>query len=153
MVFWDAMRRFSACLALLLSCGGAWARFIDKPIASYRMDARLDTGARVIHGKETITWYNHSNSSIPDLQFHLYLNAFRNEQSTYMREQRRGGGRDSETGGEKAGWCELDRLVVDGRDLTGAIQFIQPDDQNRDDRTVIRVALPQAVAAHAAVQI
>jgi len=59
--------------------------------ASYRISARLDTGTRTITGTETITWRNVSTTPATNLQFHLYYNAWRNTQSSWMRERIRGG--------------------------------------------------------------
>lgn len=55
-------------------------------IANYNIDVRLEPEKRLLHGKETITWYNRSQDTIEELQFHLYLNAFRNNKSTVFKE-------------------------------------------------------------------
>jgi len=44
------------------------------------------------------------------------------------------------------GYIEIKRMQeARGGDLTGAIRFIHPDDDNADDQTVISVTLPQPV--------
>src|SRR5512140_354781 len=78
--------------ALALLASAAQAKFIPDPIVRYKIDARLDTQKKTIQGHEVIVWKNHTSESVPDLQFHLYLNAFKNNRSTFMRE---GGGRRS----------------------------------------------------------
>ena len=74
---------------------------------------------------------------IPDLLLHLYLNAFKNEKSTFARE--RGG----KLVGLKEGWgwIDIQRLSVDGVDALASLEYIQPDDHNSDDQTVARVSL------------
>ena len=47
---------------------------------------RLDPAKKTITGKERLTWTNPSTDRVPDLWFHLYLNAFRNNRSTFFRE-------------------------------------------------------------------
>src|SRR6187402_2383182 len=59
--------------------------------ANYRIRARLDTEARTISGTETITWRNPASIPASTLQFHLYYNAWRNTESTWMRERILGG--------------------------------------------------------------
>ena len=40
------------------------------------------------------------------------------------------------------GWIEIHRLTdMDGRDLTSDIQYIQPNDGNKDDQTVLEIPL------------
>lgn len=116
-------------------------------LANYQINVTLDPNTKKLTGTETLTWRNSSNDVIRELQFHLYLNAFRNEKSTFMRE----------SGGQLRG-TEIDRNakenpygsieVVSMKSRTGealAYQFIQPDDQNPNDRTVIRVPLSKPV--------
>src|SRR5689334_18539898 len=71
---------------LLLIAPFAHAKFVPDPIVQYKIDARLDANAKAIKGHLVLTWKNHTADTIPDLQFHLYLNAFKNNQSTFMRE-------------------------------------------------------------------
>jgi hypothetical protein len=122
----------------------------SKRIANYKIDARLKLDDRqrptVVEGDEQLTWLNDSPDTITELQFHLYLNAFKNEKSTFFREsggQLRG---DWFEPGEW-GWIDVTEMkVAGGEDLTGKVEFIHPDDDNADDRTVIRVPLSKPVA-------
>lgn len=116
-----------------------------KPVASYDLKASLDVKTRIIHGSETLVWMNDSPDTVTSLRFHLYMNAFKNEKSSFMRES--GGRLRGDTSGKKAwGWIDVTSLHLDsGADLTKSMHFIQPDDANRDDQTVIEVPLPEAV--------
>ncbi|MGH9768339.1 MAG: M1 family metallopeptidase [Blastocatellia bacterium] len=118
-------------------------------IASYKIDVqlKLDDRQRPKHleGRERLTWLNDSPDTINDLQFHLYLNAFKNEKSTFFRES---GGQLRDDGFELGqwGWIDVNEMkVAGGEDLTSKIEFIHPDDNNADDRTVIRVPLSKPV--------
>src|SRR5438874_11647794 len=67
---------------------------IEHPIARYKMSARLDPVAKQVTGQYTRTWWNHTADTIPDLYFHLYLNASKHPNSTFNHEgsvRRRGG--------------------------------------------------------------
>jgi hypothetical protein len=59
--------------------------------ANYDIDVTLDHGARSLTGRETIRWRNISANSTSELQFHLYWNAWRNADSTWLRERRLAG--------------------------------------------------------------
>ena len=66
--------------------GETYQSQIPEPIVRYKMTARLDPSAKTVKGHYTLGWRNHTGDTIPDLYFHLYLNAFKNVDSTFMRE-------------------------------------------------------------------
>ncbi len=112
-------------------------------IANYDIDVRLDAEKRMLHGSETLKWHNQSNDSIAELQFHLYLNAFRNSRSTFMKESG-GVSRGNKIDQDGWGFIDVDKITLaSGEDLTGGMEFIQPDDGNPDDKTVFRLPLTQ----------
>ncbi len=143
-------------ISKLLSCSlvaclgaGALAQPVIFPqplsprIANYDIDVKLDAEKRMLHANETLKWFNKSGEVITELQFHLYLNAFRNSKSTFMKES---GGVSRGNKIDKDGWgfIEVNKIALaSGEDLTGSMEFIQPDDGNPDDRTVFRLPLPQ----------
>jgi peptidase M1-like protein len=148
-------------IAISLSLGaGLWGVSADtsllsaheippKPVASYKIDVQLklddERRPKRLQGVERLTWFNHSRDTISDLQFHLYLNAFKSEKSTFFEES--GGqlrGDESQPG--EWGWIDVDKIKLEGgEDLTSKIEFIHPDDDNSDDQTVIRVPLSKPV--------
>jgi hypothetical protein len=137
-------------LVLMISSAGIFATQEAAPwserIVQYKIEAKLDTTAKAIAGDETLTWRNTSDVPVAELRFHLYLNAFQNNRSTFMKESG-GSHRGFEAGADQWGSIDVKKIAIkDGADLTTAVEFIQPDDQNKDDRTVMRVALPEPVA-------
>ncbi len=122
--------------------------------ASYEIDVSLDPATKRLMGRQTLRWRNTSSDLITELQFHLYLNAFKNDKSTFMREsggQLRGEYIDKN---DKLAWGSIDllstRLTHDNgygsaENLSGRATFFQPDDSNLDDRTVIRIPLTTPV--------
>ena len=97
-------------------------------------------------GTLRLTWRNPSTDSVPDLWFHLYLNAFRDRASTFWRESR-GQLRDVAMPENGWGWIDVTTLrIADGADLLASLTFEAPDDGNRRDRTLARVRLPPPVA-------
>ncbi len=110
-------------------------RPLSDRIANYTINVSLDPGQKKLAGHETLVWRNSSPGGISELQFHLYLNAFRDEHSTFLHGRRL---RQEDTGG----WVEIRSLTTaQGEKLTDRIEFIHPDDDNTEDRTVIRVPL------------
>ena len=118
-------------------------------VLAYEMSAKLDAPARTIHGRQRIVWRNVTTRPVDELRFHLYWNAFRGPDSTFMKESDesfRAQWRADEYGG-----IEVTEIAsVDGATRTLLVpEFIQPDDGNAADRTVIRVPLPHPVAGGA----
>ncbi|MBI5729699.1 MAG: M1 family metallopeptidase [Ignavibacteriales bacterium] len=125
-------------------------------IAAYDISVKLDVDKKIIDGKETLRWKNTSPDMINELQFHLYLNAFKNSNSTFMKEsggQLRGIKADKN---EEIFWGYIDVLSmkrINGANLTNKIKFIQPDDDNNDDQTVIAVALDKPLKPNEEIQL
>jgi len=116
-------------------------------IVAYRIEATLDHPSRTVHGRETLTWRNVTSETVNDLRLHLYLNAFKNEKSTFMKESK---GRHRGFRARDGGWGYIDLTslkLAGGADLLKASSFIHPDDDNPDDETVLEVPLPQSVSA------
>lgn len=115
-------------------------------IANYDIEARLDPETRTLEGKESVAWKNTSRDQVQELQFHLYLNAFRNSRSSFLLERSREKS-EVKIKPEQWGFIEVDRIALaSDEDLTAAMEFIHPDDDNAEDRTVFRLPLPRPVA-------
>ncbi len=131
-------------ITCLSFCSGQQTIFttpLSPRIANYDIDVRLDAKTRTLFAHEILHWRNTSSDTIRELQFHLYLNAFRNNRSTFMKES---GGSLRSSKIEQDGWgfIEVKKLVLpSGEDVTSALQFIQPDDADTDDKTVALLPL------------
>jgi hypothetical protein len=115
-------------------------------VVEYDIEVRLDPGTKQLAGSERLVWHNPSGDEVGELWFHLYLNAFKNTESTFFRES---GGqlRGDRASRDDWGWIDVTALhLVDGTDLLAGSSFEQPDDGNPADQTVMRVPLPQPVA-------
>jgi len=137
--------------AVLLTLTAAYGQERTPRNANYRIDVRLDARSRTLNGRETLVWTNITRSDARDLQFHLYYNAWRNDDSTYMKESALGDWfGESKLEPDEHAAIDISDLTVAGLtpaplQLTSAIRFIAPDDGNGEDRTVIAVSLPVAV--------
>jgi Peptidase family M1 domain len=131
----------------------------DKPMSErvvhYEINAKYDAAKHTIDATEVLTYHNLTGQALDHFPFHLYQNAFQ-PNSTFVREAKVAGNRD--TGYDKwedkeYGSEDIKSLEVVGQgDLTSQIQFIQPDDSNKDDKTVVDVRLPKPIAPGELVQ-
>jgi len=112
--------------------------------ANYEIEVRLDPVMHTLKGRETIRWRNISAHATDQIQLHLYWNAWRNADSTWLRERRLGGGtapRPDTFGSIDVTSMRQRRESDTSTDLTPQLRFIAPDDGNAADRTVMAVTL------------
>ncbi|MFB0946206.1 MAG: M1 family peptidase, partial [Spirosomataceae bacterium] len=100
-------------------------------------------------GSEKLTWRNTSADNITELRFHLYLNAFKDENSTFMKESDGGklrGDRMDKTDNSNWGNIQITSFKTSRKEnLYGKMRFIQPDDLNENDETVMQVKLDRPI--------
>ncbi len=118
-------------------------------IANYTMEVKLDVKNRLIHGEEILTWRNTTNFPAYDLRFHLYYNAWRNNQSSFFKSVRYWNYKFNDYRANDWAYCDVQSIEMveneGSQDLSDQMSYIQPDDGNPDDRTVLRVELPHPV--------
>jgi Peptidase family M1 domain len=125
----------------------------DKPMSErvvhYEIDAHYDAVKHTVDATEVLTYHNLTGQALDHFPFHLYQNAFQ-PKATWVREAKRDGNRDTSYAkweDKEYGAEEIKSLEVVGQgDLTAQLQYIQPDDGNKDDKTVVDVHLPKPVA-------
>ncbi len=142
-------KRVIAVLILFLSANFVFSQDSLPPlssrIANYTMTVSLDPAKKLVKGTEVLLWKNTSQNFIPDIYFHLYMNAFRNEKSTFMQES---GGQlhGHKFTKERSGSIKINRIKLkDGSVLTDSLHFVSPDDGNPNDRTVAKLNLPEGI--------
>jgi hypothetical protein len=121
--------------------------------ASYAIEVTLDPASKQLHGRQIVEWRNIQSEATDELWFHLYWNAWRNNRSSWLLEDRlRRRSALEDVRDEDWGYIEVDGVrVLPGDsepavDLTDRLSFASPDDGNPDDRTVAVLTLPDAVA-------
>ena len=128
---------------------------LSQRVVAYDMDAKYNAKAHSVDATETLTYHNLTGQPLDTFPFHLYLNAFQ-PTSTWVREGKREAtrGQDFEKWDAKSyGAEEIKSLEVVGQgDFTNQLQFIHPDDENKDDRTVMQVHLPKPIPPDGYVQ-
>jgi hypothetical protein len=134
-------------------------RQMSDRITEYDMKVNLDTESKKIKGDIKLKWKNPSQDTVSDLQFHMYLNAFKNDKSTMMTE-----GAPFLTDEKDRGWVEIESMQdQEGNELTPNMHYFQPDqetgyryltlpqekplkpDDPEKDQTVLRVPLEKPV--------
>jgi hypothetical protein len=131
--------------------GGGAAR--SPRIASYKIEARLDTVRHQITATETLTWTNTGDSAVDVLPFHLYLNAFKNEQSLFMRTSH-GELRQAKASDTGWGYIQIDSVHVAGADLTGKLRLPTGAGAGPSgDETVVELPLAQPVEPGAQIEV
>lgn len=126
----------------------------EQPVVSYQMNVTLNPEEKSVTGSEMLTWTNTGSSATSELFFHLYLNAFKNSQSTFLIEAGASANKRSDLfkqfSNDGWGYCDVTSIaasspgVFDKTSLTPT--FVQPDDDNANDETVFKLNLPRAIA-------
>jgi Peptidase family M1 domain len=152
------MRVFVLSCAALLACSvpsnppirplplpaadGRGPLLVDRPlsdrIASYRIQAQLDTVKHEITATQTLTWKHNGNAPVESIPLHLYLNAFKNETSVFMKESH-GSHRDFSHSEAGWGWIDVPSIQMDGQELRAGAKY-------GEDETTLTVPLARPVA-------
>jgi len=115
--------------------------------ASYTIEARLDGTRHPLQANRPLRWTNTGGSAVSELPFHLYLNAFKNEQSLFMRSSggQMRGERMSDTGW---GWISIESMTIAGVDYANKLTY-----PHAPDETVATVALATPVEPGSTVEV
>lgn len=110
-------------------------------VTSYTLQARLDPQTHRLVGSGSVTLHNTSTKELGEVWVHLYLNAFKNDRSAFLREQN-GGGRGNRL---PASWGTIDvkRFAHNGVDLWPKAELHREGDA---DETDVRVPLASPLA-------
>ncbi|HEX6765488.1 MAG TPA: M1 family peptidase, partial [Polyangiaceae bacterium] len=102
-------------------------------VASYVLSATLDGSAHTVKATGTITWRNASRLAVNELFVHLYMNAFKNQRSLFLRSPFTEGRSGAQA--QEWGYVDVERLFARelGTDLWPAHAPGSPEDP--DDET------------------
>ncbi|OXS58914.1 EnpEP protein [Cohnella sp. CIP 111063] len=117
---------------------------LSNRVTEYHISVSLDENSGTLLGEQVVTWKNPGRKAVSEMYLHLYPNAFA-PGSTFLRES--GGklrGDKMKEGGY--GGMELTSLTTEeGETLLPRVHYVQPDDGNRNDRTLAAFRLPEPV--------
>ena len=141
--------RIIAIILILVFSFSAFAQMNLSPkIASYDISLILDVENKKVNATQILKWKNPSDKPVGELQFHLYYNAFKNTESTFMKNRGIFEGLLGDALKKDCGWSWSKITFMEdaeGKDLTDSFEFIQPDIPNDQDETVLRVVLKNPV--------
>jgi hypothetical protein len=128
---------------------------MSERVVHYEIDAKYDAGKHTVDATEVLTYHNLTGQALDHFPFHLYQNAFQ-QKATFVKESKLTGTRDTtypKWEDKFYGAEDIRSIEVVGQgDLTAQLQYVAPDDGNRDDKTVVDLHVPQAIAPGAYVQ-
>ena len=134
-------------------------------VVHYQINAELDPITHRVMGRQTLRWRNRSDVAISTVYLHLYLNAFANADSTYMRETRMSALTEHALTGNASpdikpplkdgewGGIKVSHILQAGVGVVPKQRFVQPDGGPATDQTVLALDLAQAVAPGAELEL
>jgi len=143
---------FSLLQFLLWSAFGQCDPHFDPPKSSrptsYVMDVQYDLAHKAVTSVGQVIFKNNSPVPVTELRFYMYLNSFKNMSSTFLL----GSGGNifdqniASRGEDSWGWIRVDEIKdPSGANLTQSMRYIQPDDGNPGDQSVLLVPLAKPV--------
>ncbi len=119
---------FLLAAALLPAGKGSGQVILPSPlsprITQYHINAELDPDKKTVSGEMTVQWKNPSRDTVSELQFHLYLNAFKNGRSTFLSGRRSGLSEEKDWG-----YTDISSMNTgSGEVLTDQLRFIHPNE-------------------------
>ena len=128
---------------------------MSERVVHYEIEANYDAATHTVNANEVLTYHNVTGQALDHFPFHLYQNAFQ-PKATFVREAKLVGSRDT----AYAKWEDKDYgsediksiEVVGQGDLISQLQYMQPDDGNKDDKTVVDLRVPKPIAPGTYVQ-
>lgn len=114
-------------------------------LVEYHMDVRFEPEDGKLKGKQTLTWTHPGKKAVNELYFHMYPNAFASKDTTFMKES---GGRLRTDKMPDDGYGSMTITGIkttEGLSLLHRMQYVQPDDGNMKDQTLVKLRLPRPV--------
>jgi Peptidase family M1 domain len=115
-------------------------------VANYTIHAELDHPNKRITATQTIQFLNNSPQAVTHLRMYMYFNSFKNTESTFLKGAANIFGQSyAERRESEWGWLDIQEIKRKG----GAplqTKYVQPDDGNTQDQSVLYVALESPIA-------
>ncbi|HEX6823129.1 MAG TPA: M1 family metallopeptidase [Candidatus Sulfotelmatobacter sp.] len=128
---------------------------MSERVVHYEIDAKYNAGTHTVNATEVLTYHNLTGQTLDHFPFHLYQNAFQ-PTATFVRDAKLMGTRDTgyqDWDPKDYGSEDIKSIEVVGQgDLTQNLQFIAPDDGNKEDKTVVDLRVTKPIPAGAYVQ-
>jgi len=119
-------------------------------VVSYQINADLNALKHAVTASEHMTWRNRSDREVHQVYFHLYLNGFKNNGSTWFTERKVLTAHGQSRGAaslEKGQWGWIDLKQVKQGSTSLAWHYVQPDGGPATDQSVVCIDLAQPIPA------
>lgn len=116
-------------------------------LANYKMHLVMDGDKHFVDGSSIISWLNSSPDTVYQVPLYMYLNAFKNNKTSYLRpgSSRMPMGDLDSRPAEEWGWIRVVSSHQDGTVGQLEQRYIQPNDGNPHDETVLLLTLNEPV--------
>ncbi|MFZ1515745.1 MAG: M1 family metallopeptidase [Saprospiraceae bacterium] len=136
---------------LKAQCADSIHYALSKRTTNYNIKTTLDDKNNLLESIQTIHFVNQTNVDITSLQFYMYLNSFKNTESSFLKGTTKiFGNQFSNRRLDEWGWISIEKITRDihlnNVDLTENLKYIQCDDGNLNDQSVIEVLLNDIIA-------
>lgn len=118
---------------------------LSKHVVEYHINVSYDDQQRKLQGEQTITWTNPGKKQVAELYFHMYPNAFQSMDTTFIQES---GGKLRTSSMVEGSFGSMHVSLIktsEGEEISHRMTFVQPDDNNEADQTLMRLRLPKPV--------
>ena len=141
LLFWGKNNGFS-------QCNPQFAQPLSARNANYIIKVTLDDKGKKIDATQKVQFTNHSPEPIRELRFYLYFNSFKNTESSFLKGAPNIFGQSfKDRTADEWGWIEVEKISQAGADLSAKKHYIQLDDGNKDDQSVLEVPLNKPILA------
>ncbi len=119
------------------------------------INASLDTKEKKAICNQNIKWTNPSNVEVKELRFYMYLNSFKNMESTFLKGSNGQifGSNILDRKANEWAYLNISNCKIKGSADTLLWKFIQLDDGNTDDQSVIEFKLPKPIKPGASIEL
>lgn len=132
---------------MMAQCDPFFPKAFSARVANYDISLTLDDRSKTVEAVQTIRFHNPSPEPIRTLRLYIYLNAFKNTESSFLKGASHIFGQGyTDRNQNEWGWLDISRFEREGgSDLSGNMRYIQPDDGNPGDQSVLEVTLDQPI--------
>lgn len=124
-------------------CDIEYNKLQSSKIANYDIEVDLDHDGKIASCIQKLKWKNTSPDTLRELRFYMYMNAFKDLNSTYLKNGRKIFGQDlnDRTENEWGHITVTQAIDSHGNDLVDTQKYIQPNDGNEYDETILSIPL------------
>jgi hypothetical protein len=118
---------------------------LSKHVVEYHIKVSYDDQQKTLQGEQNMSWTHPGKKPVTELYFHMYPNAFQSMDTTFMQES---GGKLRTSSMEQGSFASMDISSIrtlEGEEISHRMTFIQPDDGNEADRSLMKLRLPKPV--------